>query len=121
MLLASEIAIYDEASPGSEDRSHEFLTKVVRRILEKNRQEKNRKDIVKSLETMNDSSKGSINAIKGGKSKGEGRKGAKGKGQGEGGKGKGKTGMPPRSSMLVQSPSYIRLGAQQKSWGESQS
>ena len=90
--LATDIAIYDRASPGSEDRSYEFLTKAIRRILEKNKQEKNRKDIVKSLETMNDSTKGSINAVKGGKGKGKGKKGGKGKGKGEKGKGKGDQG-----------------------------
>jgi hypothetical protein len=91
--LSTDIAIYERASPGSEDRSYEFLTKAIRRILEKNKQEKNRKDIVKSLESMNDNNKGSINAVKGGKSKGKG-KGSKGKGasKGEKGKGKGKTG-----------------------------
>jgi hypothetical protein len=87
--LATDVAIYDRASPGSEDRSYEFLTKAIRRVLEKNKQERNRKDIVKSLETMNDG-KGTINAVKG-KGKGKGKKGGKGKGgKGEGGKGKGK-------------------------------
>ena len=81
-FLNNDIAVYERANIGSEDRSYQFLLKAVKRVLERNKQEKNRKDIERSLESL--TAGGKVNALKG--------KGGKGKGKGKNGKGKGKDG-----------------------------
>jgi hypothetical protein len=81
--LATDIAVYDRATPGTEERSYNFLMKAIKRVLERHRQEKNRRDIEKSLDHL--TSKGNVNAFKGAKGGGKGPKGGgKGKGKGEG-------------------------------------
>jgi hypothetical protein len=92
--ISNDIAVYDRAEIGSEERSYQFLIKAVKRVLQRTTRERNRKDIEKSLDHM---AHGSINALKGGKKgkKGKGKGDTKGKGKGDGGKkGDGK-GKPP--------------------------
>ena len=81
--LSADIAIYDRAASGSTDRSYQFLVKSINRIIEKTKQERNRKDIEKSLDNMNANTSNNPNITPFKKGKG------KGKGKGGGGKGKG--------------------------------
>jgi len=84
--IATDIAIYERAEAGSPERSYRFLISAVRRVLQKVKREKNRKDIISSMDSMTNT--GNIAPVqgKGGKGKGKG-KNAKG-GKGERGKGK---------------------------------
>jgi hypothetical protein len=84
-FLSNDIAIFDRAAIGSEDRSYQFLIKAAKRVLERNRQERNRKDIERSLDSLT-AGGGKLAALKGGKGRGKGKKG-KGRGDGKGPKG----------------------------------
>ena len=82
--LTADIAAYDRAEIGSEDRSYTFLTKAIKRVLERTKHERNRKDIEKSLDNMNSGAKPTVAAVT---EKGwtlvQGKKGGKGGNKGK--------------------------------------
>ena len=72
--LAADIAVHDRAEPGTTDRSYSFLVKSVKRVLERNKQEKNRLSVTQSMDIMN--KEHNIAAVKGrgkGNPKGRGK------------------------------------------------